>query len=161
MPTVYILTGLPGSGKTTWVGHNFRNPDNAVWTGTDKFIDRIARQQGKTYNQVFADYMPTAISLMIDEVLEAFSEDKNLVWDQTSLTVESRAKKLKMVPPHYKKVAVIFSTPRPEIHKKMLDRPGKIIPESVLENMKNSFVEPTLSEGFDEIQKPSLLGLTF
>jgi tRNA uridine 5-carbamoylmethylation protein Kti12 len=56
-----------------------------------------------------------------------------------------------MTPKHYTKVAVVFKTPAPEQHAKMLDRPGKNIPDEIVQDMINRFEYPTAEEGFDRI----------
>lgn len=150
MPTVYVLVGVPGSGKSTWI----RNQD---WTGdcvvvsTDAFVEYYAKQQGKTYNDVFDAYMPTAVKLMADQVVQAREEGRDIIWDQTSTTVASRKKKFKMLP-DYRAVAVVFPTPDPaELERRLASRPGKNIPWNVMQGMISGLKVPTEAEGFDEI----------
>lgn len=159
MPTLYVLVGVPGSGKTTWIGHQTFDWDKTSIVSTDRYVERYARANGKTYTEVFTDYMPTALEKMVATAVEAFKNNKDVVWDQTSTSVKTRAKKLRMAPPHYKKVAVVFETPRPEVHVKLLDRPGKEIPDEVVQDMINKFEYPTLDEGFDEIINAKLKGI--
>lgn len=150
MPTVYVLVGVPGAGKSTWI----RNQD---WTGdcvvvsTDAFVDSEAERQGKTYNEVFKDYMPTAVKLMADQVVRAREAGQDIVWDQTSTTVASRRKKFNMLP-DYHAVAVVFPTPDPaELERRLGSRPGKSIPWAVMQGMISGLKLPTEAEGFDEI----------
>lgn len=159
MTTLYVLVGVPGSGKTTWIGHQSFDWDKTSIVSTDRYVERYAKEVGKTYTEVFNDYMPTAIEKMTQTAIQAFQNNKIVVWDQTSTSVHIRAKKLRMAPAHYKKVAVVFPVPRPELHAKLLDRPGKEIPQEVVQDMINKFVYPTLDEGFDEIIEAKLKGL--
>ena len=156
---LYVLVGVPGSGKSTWVGHQKFDWDNTVVVSTDNFVEQYARSVGKTYNEVFKDYMPTAINKMAAQARKAFNEDKIVVWDQTSTSIGARAKKLRMTPEHYTKIAVVFETPPVEIHAKFLDRPGKTIPNEVMQSMISRFEYPTIDEGFDRIIKTKLLGV--
>jgi predicted kinase len=96
---------------------------------------------------------------MATEARDAFAADKDVVWDQTSTSVKPRAKKLRMAPAHYTKIAVVFKTPPSALHAKMLDRPGKTIPEYVMRSMIDNFVYPTVEEGFDKIVNAKLQGL--
>jgi len=156
---LYVLVGVPGSGKSTWIGHQQFDWDNTVIVSTDNYVEQYARSVGKTYNEVFKDYMPTAVKKMTQAAFDAFQNNKTVVWDQTSTSVKTRARKLRMAPAHYKKVAVVFGTPSAELHAKMLDRPGKNIPAEIVNDMINRFEYPTVDEGFDQILDAKLQGV--
>jgi predicted kinase len=150
MPKCYQLIGVPGSGKSTWI-------KNQIWAlglsvvSTDNFVEAYAHMQNKTYNEVFKDYMPTAIDLMIQQVAYAQQHGHTVIWDQTSTTVASRRKKFRMLP-DYQHIAVVFKTPGPEeLSRRLASRPGKIIPEEIVQDMIDRFEMPTLAEGFQEI----------
>jgi len=149
MPTFYMLIGVPASGKSTWRASNAKG---AEVISTDDIIEKIAASQDKTYDDVFKDNIKAATNIAERRVKSAFDDERDVVWDQTNLTRKSRASKLAMVPKHYKKVAVYFPTPHPEVHKKRLaGRPGKTIPNYVLDSMTKSLEPPTKAEGFDEV----------
>ena len=144
------MIGVPGSGKSTWIR-------NQIWAlgltvvSTDTFVEDYARAQGQTYNQVFGDYMPTAVDLMVQQVVFAREHGHSVIWDQTSTTVASRRKKFRMLP-DYEHVAVVFGTPEPaELARRLAGRPGKSIPDHVMLSMLQNLKEPTLEEGFQEI----------
>ena len=150
MPKCYQLIGVPGSGKSTWI-------KNQVWAlgltvvSTDMWVEIYAKEQGKTYSEVFNDYMPTAVDLMAKQVVKARELGHTIIWDQTSTTVKSRTRKFNMLP-NYAHIAVVFETPsRLELNKRLASRPGKEIPNVVIEGMRASFEMPTLEEGFTEI----------
>lgn len=152
MPTAYILVGAPASGKSTWIATYPFDWNKTVIASTDNFIDREADKLGKTYSDVFKDAMPAAISYMANTVKEAVRQKMDIVWDQTSMTAAARAKKLRMLTPDYKTIAVVFKTPNKAEHDRRLNsRPGKIIPNHVLTNMQQGYERPTTDEGFDEI----------
>ena len=150
MPKLYVLVGVPASGKTTW----FRSQEwteNCYYISTDRHVEAYAEAHGRTYSEVFADYMPTAVANMVEEVERARAGSIDIIWDQTSTTVASRRKKFDMLPDYYK-IAVVFKTPDPaELAQRLASRPGKIIPEEVVEGMIKQFEPPTEDEGFDEI----------
>ena len=159
MTTLYVLVGVPGSGKTTWIGHQAFDWDNTVIISTDKYVEQYAIAMNKTYSDVFKEYMPTAVDKMAQAAVDAFKANKVVVWDQTSTSVSTRAKKLRMAPAHYTKIAVVFETPRKDIHDKFLNRPGKKIPSEVIQSMISNFVYPSVSEGFDKIIIAKLKGI--
>ena len=150
MPKCYQMIGVPGSGKSTWIR-------NQIWAlgltviSTDAFVEAYAEQQGRTYNQVFEDYMPRAVDLMAEQVIFAREHGHSVIWDQTSTTVTSRRKKFRMLP-DYEHIAVVFGTPEPaELARRLASRPGKSIPDHVMLSMLQNLKEPTLEEGFQEI----------
>lgn len=150
MPKCYQLIGVPGSGKSTWI-------KNQTWAlglpvvSTDNFVEAHAYKEGKTYNEVFKDYMPIAVRLMANQALICQANNLDLIWDQTSTTVNSRRKKFNTLP-GYEHIAVVFKTPEPdELKRRLASRPGKNIPDNVMRSMIDGFEMPTLDEGFTEI----------
>lgn len=150
MPKVYMLIGVPASGKSTWIKDQTWAKDIPV-VSSDNFVEYHAKRVGKTYNEVFDEYAPIAMRLMDNQVLICQANGTDLIWDQTNTSAKSRAKKLAMLP-KYEKIAVVFKTPEPEEHaRRLASRPGKSIPEHVIRSMIDSFEMPTDEEGFNEI----------
>jgi len=150
MPKCYQLVGVPASGKSTWI-------KDQIWAlgltvvSTDAFVEDYARSQGKTYSEVFKDYMPTAVNLMAEQVVRARELGHDIIWDQTSTTIASRARKFNMLP-DYEHIAVVFRTPeKAELERRLAGRPGKVIPQYVIEQMIDGWEEPMLDEGFSQI----------
>lgn len=151
MPTCYMLIGVPGSGKSTWIAKQPFDWTNTVIASTDNYVEKIARERGKTYSEVFDEVMPDAVRNMAEVVTDAVQSGHNIVWDQTSTTRASRAKKFRMLR-GYKVIAVVFPTPpRDELQRRLSGRVGKNIPSVVLGNMIKNWEEPTEDEGFDQI----------
>ena len=152
MPKCYQLIGVPGAGKSTWVwSQNWI--EGMDYVSTDHHVEVYAKEQGKTYSEVFTDYMPRAVELMAEEVVVAREAGRDIIWDQTSTTVKSRARKFNMLPDYYH-IAVVFRTPEhKELMRRLVSRwdSGKIIPEHVVASMIASWEEPTEEAGFDEI----------
>ena len=150
MPKLYVLVGVPGSGKSTWVKEQ-EWVNECVYVSTDIWVDLEAQRLDKTYSEVFTEYMPTAIGLMSEDVVAAREAGRDIIWDQTSTTVKSRARKFNMLPDYYA-IAVVFRTPEEEeLARRLASRPGKVIPEHVLHDMIWNFEMPTEDEGFKEI----------
>lgn len=150
MPRCYQLVGVPGAGKSTWI-------KNQTWAlglfvvSTDNLVEAYAQQQGKTYNEVFDEYMPTAVKLMAEQVVYCRENNIDVIWDQTSTTEKSRRRKFAMLP-DYEHIAVVFPIPEPaELDRRLNSRPGKTIPWNIMQGMIKHFEEPTEEEGFSEI----------
>jgi predicted kinase len=150
MPKLYVLVGIPGSGKSTWV----KNQDwakDCSYISTDMWVDMEAERQGKTYSEVFKDYMPHAVKLMANQVELARDLGRDIIWDQTSTTIASRERKFNMLPDYYA-IAVVFKTPeKDELDRRLASRIGKHIPSRVIRSMIAGWDDPTEDEGFKEI----------
>lgn len=150
MSVCYQLVGVPASGKSTWI----KNQDwanDCVVVSTDEFVEDYAKEVGSTYNDVFDDYMPTAVKLMADKVVRAREAGKDIIWDQTSVNVKTRKRKFNMLP-DYDHIAVVFKTPEAdELKRRLESRPGKSIPNYVMKSMIENFEMPTVEEGFKDI----------
>jgi predicted kinase len=141
-----LLCGVPTSGKSSWVA---QNEDGYTIISSDNIIENYALNTGSSYNEVFDDYIETAISLMIDQLYYAVGHNQDVICDQTHLTPKVRKRKLKMIPDHYEKIAVYFEISKEEmIRRNHNEDRTKTIPDSVLESMHNSYVRPTIEEGF-------------
>lgn len=152
MPKAYILVGVPGSGKSTWIAQAPLDWTNTVIASTDNYVEKEAKRQEKTYTEVFKDVMPDAVKDMAKTVTDAVQNKQDIVWDQTSTTAYTRAKKLRMLPDDYEVIAVVFHTPPASVlMKRLASRPGKEIPWEIVSNMIGKFEMPTEAEGFDQI----------
>ena len=96
MAKCYQLIGVPGAGKSTWIKAQEWAKD-CSYVSTDMLVELEADRTDQTYNQVFKDYMPTAVKLMADDVVRAREAGKDIVWDQTSTTIASRKRKFNML----------------------------------------------------------------
>jgi predicted kinase len=150
MPKCYQLVGVPGSGKSTWVS-NQNWAENCTYVSTDMWVEMEAERVGKTYSEIFTEYMPKAVELMASQVELARDISRDIIWDQTSTTVKSRARKFNMLP-GYDHIAIVFATPdRDELDVRLSGRPGKHVPKNVIDSMIAGWEEPTEEEGFKEI----------
>lgn len=150
MPTLYMMVGVPGSGKTTWLNKREEISIEDYIVGSDYIVQEIADLFGLTYNEVFPHVIKFAEHMMYKEIDAAIKNGSDIYWDQTNTTRKSRAEKLKKVPIHYRKVAVYFTVPG-DLEARLASRPGKKIPEHVVDSMVCNLEMPMVNEGFDEI----------
>jgi len=150
MTKCYQLIGVPGAGKSTWVwSQNWI--EDCAYVSTDTWVELEAERLGKTYSEIFTEYMPKAVNIMAAQVVDAREQGRDIIWDQTSTTVKSRERKFNMLPDYYH-IAVVFRTPEhKELMRRLMSRPGKEIPDHVVASMIASWEEPSLEEGFREI----------
>ena len=148
--TLYMLCGVPGTGKSTWT-KSINAPDCVV-VSTDAIIELVTGSFGLTYNDGFKDLIKFAEAQMYRNLEYFLQNNLDIIWDQTNLTPAVRASKLSRIPENYYKIAVHFETPPVDIlTPRLTSRPGKTIPTTVIESMIGKYVPPQVSEGFDEV----------
>jgi len=151
MPVAIFLIGIPGSGKTTYISNFLKdeNRDDWIIISSDDYIQEQSEKVGLTYSEGFSMFIKAATKHVEETSLAAAKAGKNIIWDQTNLNVKSRRHRVSIFKTH-KKVAVIFPVPM-DLQIRLASRPGKSIPDNVIENMIKTYEEPTVSEGFDTI----------
>lgn len=152
-PVLYMLVGVPGSGKSTWVDRQVQTMDKYYVASTDRLLEIYASMRGATYNDVFQEHIGYAEKAMLTHIKDAIMYGYDIIWDQTNTSRKSRAKKLALIPDTYEKIAVFFPTPSDvELHRRLVTRKGKTIPPGVMQNMIDCLNQPMLEEGFDEVR---------
>lgn len=164
-PICKVMVGLPGLGKSTIAEFHREiydgiNMDLFVYS-TDAVLERIAEQ-----TDVFERHIVSAQAEADIAIAQAIKERKDIIWDQTNLTVAKRKKIIDRVkqagyqvrcecilPPNND-----FDGDKEEWVHRLASRAGKIIPQNILTNMIESFTEPTIEEGFDMISFYNMYG---
>lgn len=151
MPKCTILVGVPGSGKSTWLFNQDYVEDRYI-ASTDDIIQSIAFGFGMTYDEGFKDLIKFAEKVMWKELADFAEDGERIYIDRTNLTAKSRKKFIDFLKPYgYEFEAVYFETPETDEWARRLYRPGKTIPDHVLESMADNIEIPTMDEGFATI----------
>jgi predicted kinase len=155
MPELVMLCGIPTCGKSTYV-NKLKKLDywkDAVVLSTDDYIEKQAQRCGLTYNQIFDDVIDNATRELELEFNMAKDKGKNIIWDQTNLSIKTRKKKLSKLPSLYARGVIYFEISLEEALERNENREGKYIPKSVLKRMWHQFEIPTTDEDFDYVEK--------
>jgi predicted kinase len=155
MSECVMLCGIPTSGKSTYV-EKLKKLDywkDAIVLSTDAYIEKQAQRMGMTYNQIFDDVIDNATRELELEFIMAKDKGRDIIWDQTNLSIKSRRKKLSKLPSFYARGAVYFDISMEEALERNKHREGKFIPESILKRMWHQFEIPTTDEDFDYVEK--------
>ncbi len=149
MKEIVYLVGLPASGKTTYRKTHF--PEYAV-ISNDEVTENFAARNGLSYAEAWQRLSSDDVRKEGQKRFEqAVKEGRNIVIDNTNLTVEARA--LYRAEGYVLK-AVVFSPDEAERRKRAQKRifgGGKHIPESVVCEMREKYVPPSAAEGFEKI----------
>ncbi len=152
MATVYILIGLPASGKSTWrESHLAANSTvETVIISSDDIVEEIAKEKGVTYDEAhkLVDWK-YATSRMRTHFRQALNKGQDVIVDRTNMSRKSRKMFLKDLPEGYESVAVVFTVPDTVLQERLNARAaatGKSIPKDVIENMASRYMAPDREE---------------
>ncbi len=163
MPKCYMMIGIPGSGKSTYIKNFLQNQNNLISISTDEYIDKIAKEQNSTYSDVYDSAIKDANNWFNSELYKVMNSSLDFIWDQTNINVKSRKFKIKQLAKYnYEIHGIAFEIEKEiildRLNKRALET-GKIIPESIVNSMIKSYQQPSLDEGFNSIIIVNSLGL--
>jgi predicted kinase len=146
-PIFIMLVGLPGSGKSTYRSdYDF---GTFVHISTDDLTEVRAKELRATYDEVWSDYIAQASVEAQQSFQDAVKLRKDIVWDQTNLSPKKRRGAMSQLPKHYLKIAVYFEIDEELRQHRTAGRVGKTVPDSIIDSMRQSYVRPSVEEGFD------------
>ena len=149
-PTFYMMVGLPGSGKSTFA-KALQEDFDCAYLSTDDLVEELAKERGETYSEGFTWVIDKATQLFHQNLKEALSAYKNIIHDQTNLTVKKRKSILSQLPKKYNKICVVVECDDVERQERLANRPGKVIPTHIDISMQKLYEQPTNDEGWDYI----------
>lgn len=150
-PIYIVLSGLPGSGKTTFVAdilNKWRHPKPVI-VSTDDYIQAIADAKGSNYSAEFKRLVADAETYAKATRQDALQNRRDIIHDQTNLNAKSRMKRIASVPPEYLKVCVLVACKESERQERLSRRFGKFIPPEIDSSMRTSQEPVSEKEGFD------------
>jgi len=138
--TIYMMIGLPNSGKSTFVKENFDLP---ILSRDDILIEL---GNGLSYNDAWKSIDQKEVDKIFEERKREFKNYNEFVIDLTNLSWKSRAKWFNYYK-NYKFKLYVFLTDIDTIFERNNQREGKHIPENVIVNMMKRTELPLKGEG--------------
>jgi len=142
MPTCTVMVGLPATGKSTLI-QRMISEDTWIYS-TDMYIDTVAEDNGITYNEAFSLNIKAATEFNERKLNSIVTLRKDVIWDQTNLGVGKRRKIInRMRNAGYRVECECILLPAGDSQwedwqHRMASRPGKTIPDHVIESMMDS-----------------------
>lgn len=153
MKNLYIMVGIAGAGKSTWVKDNVDKLEGTVNVVSRDKIRFEMLDNGDDYfkkeNEVWIEF--------IDQIISSSKKYDNTIVDATHITKGSRKKLLKTLGRYidlYKinKKAVVILNDVDIAIKNNHQREGRaLVPDNVIKEMSEHFEFPKKEEGFDQI----------
>lgn len=144
MKTMYLLCGLPGSGKSTWAKEQIRE-NGGVHISRDEI--RFANVKEDEYYFSKEKEVYKIFTANIQYYL--YHSEEDIYVDATHLTKASRNKLFNAldIPPDWKVIGVFFDLPLEICIERNNLRSGREkVPEDVIRNMARTLRGPSLSE---------------
>lgn len=143
---VYLMCGVPGSGKSTWIKENLDK-----FEGTTKVVSRDKIRFAFLENSTSLDYFSREKEVwneFIKQIKESIIFNDNTIIDATHLTKRSREKVLVHLENCY--ITIVWvKVPLETALARNEKRTGlEYVPPRVIEKMYNNFETPIFSEGF-------------
>ena len=146
---VFVLAGLPGSGKSTWI-RKAMNPDDDVHISRDEIRFSLLKD-GDAYFEV-EDKVRKFFFQQVEKYTVGNDTCENVYIDATHLNPKSRSQVIGHIDDTAHLIAVCFEMPISIALERNSQRSGRaLVPETVIYNMAARYIVPTLKEGFDEV----------
>ena len=144
-PTLILLVGIPGSGKTTYAEKYIEKNPGTVHLSSDKICKELWGDeaiQGDN-NEVF--------SLMQSRAINALNFGDNVIYDATNITRKDRSYIIALCPKFVKIECHIIWAPIETCIKRDATR-KRTVGKEVIDKMLKRFQAPYYDEGLDEIK---------
>ena len=130
-PTCYIMSGIPGCGKSTWARKFTVEHDNVVNVSRDEIRFSLLADG----NDYFARE-DDAVAIFYSEINEALAEGHDVIADATHISERALRETMRRIDIDCDKVLVSFDTPLDTCIARNALRDGRArVPERVIRNM--------------------------
>lgn len=146
MAKLFIMVGVPGSGKSTYCRNHVQRGERYISRDTIRFSKvSLEEKYFSKEKEVFKEFCK--------QINEALEKGINVYADATHISKKSRAKLIKNIKGYDSLCAVVVNTPVETalIQNEHRKDTRRYVPESIIRKMVAQLEIPTKEEGFDEI----------
>lgn len=144
-PSLILLVGIPGSGKTTYAEKYIEEYESTIHLSSDKIRKEL-------YNDESIQGDPNEVfSLMQKRAVEALNNGKSVVYDATNMTRKDRAGIIAACPKFAKIECHIIWSPIETCIERDASR-KRTVGKEVIDRMLKRFQAPYYDEGVSEIK---------
>lgn len=146
MPTLFVMIGLPASGKSTKAKQIIESEGGTVLSSDGIRFTLYGDENIQGDPKEIFQYLHESITSNLQN-------GTNVVFDATNISYKNRMQLLQRLNKidGLKKIAVLVATPWHEILENNKSR-ERFVPEMVVERMRKNFFAPFWGEGWDDIQ---------
>ena len=141
MPTLYILIGAAGAGKSTFAS-KFMN-ENTIWVSRDNIRFRYLDKNPEAH---YFDFEKETFQDFINEIVAALKNNYNAIADATHLNTASRKKLTNAIDKYYKNykiIYIVFITDAGQCIKHNANRTGhRFVPKEIIQDMRSNLTIP-------------------
>lgn len=139
----FVMIGIPGSGKSTKALELSKKYNAEIFSSDKIAFEMYGHNNINNGKEVFKE--------MNRRIEEALKDGKNVIFDSTNTKIPARNRRIELAKKYKcEKIGVWMKTDFKECYKRNRARERKV-PGWRIAQIINSFQEPTLEEGFDEI----------
>lgn len=144
-PTLIILCGIPGSGKTAYAKSYIEHNCNTVHLSSDAIRKELYGDESIQGNPV------DVFSLMKKRAIDALNNGCNVIYDATNITRKDRASIIDVCPKFAKIECHVIWAPI-EVCIEIDSKRERTVGKEVIDRMLKRFQAPYYDEGIDEIK---------
>ena len=149
-PTLYILIGVPGSGKSTYAEELFQKSERGV-----ALVSSDTIRENLYGNESCQDNPKRVFAIAHQAIIDQLTRGYDVIFDATNIYAKDRMGLIRRVCFEVKKpirfVAIYFDTPIETCVARQELRDRKV-PTKVIEKMGRQMEKPVFYEGFDIIR---------
>lgn len=145
MKRLYMLVGIPASGKSTWA--KTQSDKDVVYICLDKIREKLYGDEN-----IQGEWSEINIELTT-QLLNAIKDNKvkTVVYDATNVKSKYRKEFLNKWGDNFNEKCAVYFPPDLERSKKWNKQRDRQVPEKVIERMYDNIEKPTKEEGFNVV----------